>query len=73
MRGKAKLKSLFKLSCHLTGAPENKWVKDENKQVCWKRASIATNEPQNQQEFVTLMNENGLRASVKSVVNRTVK
>ena len=23
---------------HLTGAPENKWVKDENKQVCWKRA-----------------------------------
>ena len=27
-----------KLSCHLTGAPENKWVKDENKQVFWKRA-----------------------------------
>ena len=26
------------LSCHLTGAPENKWVKDENKQVSWKRA-----------------------------------
>ena len=25
-------------SCHLTVAPENNWVKDENKQVCWKRA-----------------------------------
>ena len=34
----SKAKSLFKLSCHLTGAQENKWVKDENKQVCWKRA-----------------------------------
>ena len=34
----SKAESLFKLSCHLTGAPENKWVKDENKQVCWKRA-----------------------------------
>ena len=34
MRGKAKLKSLFKLSCHLRGAPENKCVKDEiNKSV----------------------------------------
>ena len=30
--------SKAELSCHLTGAPENKWVKDENKQVCWKRA-----------------------------------
>ena len=34
----SKAEKPLKLSCHLTGAPENKWVKDENKQVCWKRA-----------------------------------
>ena len=55
---KAEKPMLFQSWCHLTMVPENNWVKLQKKQVCCKDAIISTNEPPNQQEFVTLMKEN---------------
>ena len=32
-------------------------INHEDKQVCWNRACVSTNEPGNREEFVTLMNK----------------
>lgn len=55
---KAEKPMLFQSWCHLKMVPEINWVKLQRKQVCWKDAWMSTNEPPNQQEFVTLMKEN---------------
>ena len=34
----SKAEKPFQIVMSFNGASENKWVKDENKQVCWKRA-----------------------------------